>query len=160
MKMVLMRMESQLTISCSQVRILVEGLSCIQSSFGQRGPMEIPEQARLMQRQRLTFHKWTAGPFAEDNTHTIHWTQTCQAGVSWSIQPYVLVSSVWEVTPQATGREMCIATQPQNFWPTICPAFKTCLSSGDTELVRIVNQCLIWLKAHSTRRIPYLTLCG
>lgn len=63
MKMILMRMESQLTISCSQVRILVEGLSCIQSGFGQRGPMEIPEQARLMQKQRLTFHKWPAGAF-------------------------------------------------------------------------------------------------
>lgn len=32
---------------------------------------------------------------------------------------------------------------PQNLFPTICPACKMQLGNGDTELVAVVNQCLI-----------------
>lgn len=49
------------------------------------------------------------------------------------------------------------ATKPLTY-DLICSVCKTCEGNGGTELVGIVNQCLIWLKAESLRWNPYLVL--
>ena len=68
MEVILMRspnnggMESQLAISCYQMRLPVAGLGCIQLSCWTGGYMEIPKEPRLLLRQWVSHCKLTVLP--------------------------------------------------------------------------------------------------
>lgn len=56
---------------------------------------------------------------------------------------YILVSLAGEFILQSTERETWILNQPQNAQPIFCLVYNICLGSGITELVGVINTCLI-----------------
>ena len=75
----------------------------------------------------------------------------------WRLQPYILVSFGVERCSPGYRKETWTSTQPQNPWPTICPACRIFWDNGGSEYVEVANQCLVltWGPCHELELMPF-----
>ena len=114
-------------------------------------PGESPNNPGHCQDCRLLCTNWQLGSAVKDKTFTTHWMWS-GAGAYIEPSPHVLVVLVQEGSPHATKGEIW-TTQQHIFWSS-----KICKFNGSTKVVWVTNQKLTWLKAHSTKGDPHLTL--
>lgn len=142
--------EPQMAISCQHLKLPVKELSWFNRVVGQKGIMENFKLSRLFLRRSWLFSiNWPWGRLLRTVPTQFIENGDTELVRTWSLQPYILVSLVWEGTMLATKGVTWTQTQPQNLWPKIYLAWKICQCSGGTELEVIAKQCLIWLNTYS-----------
>jgi len=113
-------MESQLSISCYQVRLQVVEMGCTQLSCWSQGNSQTTQTVAKTKGCSLQ----TKAPLSRTTPTQLIEHEEVKLVPTWSLYPYILVSLVQKSTLQSTEREIWPPTQPQNPQPTSHSIYK------------------------------------
>lgn len=122
----------------------------------QQTTQEYSNNPGCCQDNRFLSTNWQQGPITKDNIYTTHWTWRCPTGTY--IEHSQLCSRMfftgrYSTCYQRRNINTKAVTHPLSTW---CTTYKICQGNIGTKSVRVTNQLLFWLKAHSNEMEPII----